>query len=318
MTPPVDAMAASTPRPSAGLAPRVSVIVPVKDDPGVHAVVASLRRAPEDAVEILVADDGDPGRLAPVSGARVVPVHGHNPGAARNAAVRVARAPILLFTDADVVVPPRWIEDALAAFADPRVEAVQGDSRAVGSGDLARAVDREWARFLESHAETERADLCDTRCFGIRRATFERFSFDPEDRFCEDAALGRRMYEAGVPIRFLPDWYVGHRLRGTVAEELFRFRRYAAAAERHLRRTGRDLFRAPGGPDPRGAGASLLGVARRHRLPDNATGTALWWGALALSRMPRRFDAARRLAVLSARIAPDLVLSALHEVVSEA
>lgn len=289
-------------------APRVSVIIPVKDDPGIHAVVASLGGDGAGAREILVADDGAPGDLSEVAGARRVAVHGANAGAARNAAARLARGDILLFTDADVLLPPGWVETALDAFEDPGVEAVQGNSRAASRGSLARRVDREWERFVGSHSATGSADLCDTRCFGIRRATFERFSFDPEDRFCEDSVLGRRMFEAGVLIRLLPDWYVEHRLRSSASAELARFRRYAAASERHLRRTGRDLFRSPGAPAPRGPGASLLRAFRGRRPLDAAAARALWWTALGLCRLPVLFDVARRLAVLSARIAPGQAL----------
>ena len=294
-------------------APRVSIIVPVKDDPRIHSVVASLVGDRAASLEVLVADDGPPGGLSDVAGARLVPVHGRNPGAARNAATRLARGSIFLFTDADVLLPPRWVETALEAFEDPLVEAVQGNSRSAGEGSLARNVDREWKRFVRSHAATQRADLCDTRCFGIRRKTFERFCFDPADPFCEDAVLGRRMFEAGVPIRFLPHWFVEHQLRLSAAEELTRFRRYAAASECHLRRTGRDLFRAPDAPPPRGAGASLLRIVRRHRVLEPATGRAIWWTALALarlSRLPGFFYTARRLAVLSARISPEQALCA--------
>jgi glycosyltransferase involved in cell wall biosynthesis len=304
---------AALPNPAPAGAPRVSIIVPVKDDPRIHSVVASLVGDRAASLEVLVADDGPPGGLSGVAGAQLVPVHGRNPGAARNAATRLARGSILLFTDADVLLPPRWVETALEAFEDPLVEAVQGNSRAAGEGSLARNVDREWKRFVLSHAATERADLCDTRCFGIRRKTFERFSFDPEDPFCEDAALGRRLFEAGVPIRFLPHWFVEHHLRRSASEELARFRRYAAASEHHFRRTGRDLFRAPDGPPPRGPGASLLRLVRRHRFLEPATGRALWWTALALARLSPVsgfFDAARRLAVLSARMSPEQVISA--------
>ena len=64
----------------------ISVIIPVRDDPRVRDVVASLlEELPPDA-EILVADDGPAGDLPALPGARIVPVHSGNPGNARNQA----------------------------------------------------------------------------------------------------------------------------------------------------------------------------------------------------------------------------------------
>jgi GT2 family glycosyltransferase len=169
----------------------------------------------------------------------------------------------------------------------------------------------EYDRFVASHDTTEQRDLCDTRCFGIRREVFERFPFDTEEPYCEDAALGRRLFEARIPILFVREWRVGHHYTRSAFRELSRLRRYAAASAAHLRRTGRDLFRAPGAEAPRGPGASLLRSCLRQPALARSVAAVLWLSALALgagARAPsplgrRLFSAARRAAVLSARIA---------------
>lgn len=289
----------------------ISVIIPVRDDPRVRDVVASLLQdLPPDA-EILVADDGTEGDLPALPGARIVPVHSGNPGNARNQAARLATGEILLFLDADVVVPSGWIETARSIFADRRVVAAQGYSEAAGRGTLATRMQEEYDRFVASHDATEQRDLCDTRCFGIRREVFERFLFDVEDRFCEDAALGRRLFEARVPIRFVREWRVGHLYTRSMFRELSRLRRYAASAVAHLRRTGRDLFRPPGAAAPRGPGAFFLRLCLRRPALAAPMAAVLWLAALAAgagARAPsplgrRLFSAASRAAVLSARIA---------------
>jgi glycosyltransferase involved in cell wall biosynthesis len=146
----------------------VSVIIPVRDDPRVRDVVASLlEELPSDA-EILVADDGPAGNLPPLPGARIVPVHSGSPGNARNKAARLAKGDVLLFLDADVIVPPGWIERARSIFADPRVLAAQGLSEAVGRGAVAKRMQEEYDRFLASLDSTGQRDLCDTRCFGMK------------------------------------------------------------------------------------------------------------------------------------------------------
>lgn len=289
----------------------VSVIIPVRDDPRVRDVVASLlEELPPDA-EILVADDGPAGNLPPLPGARIVPVHSGSPGNARNKAARLAKGDVFLFLDADVIVPPGWIERARTIFADPRVLAAQGLTEAVGRGAVVRRMQEEYDRFVASHDSTGQRDLCDTRCFGIRRELFERFLFDVEEPYCEDAALGRRLFEAGIPIRFVRDWTVGHHYTRSAIRELSRLRRYAAASTAYLHRTGRDLFRAPGAEEPRGPGASVLRMCLRRPALAPAVGAVLWLAALAIgagARAPaplgrRLFSAARRAAVLSARIA---------------
>jgi glycosyltransferase involved in cell wall biosynthesis len=289
----------------------ISVIVPVRNDPRVRDVVASLvEELPSDA-EILVADDGPAGSLPPLPGARIVPVHSGNPGNARNQAARHAKGDVLLFLDADVVVPAGWIATARAIFADPRVLAAQGYSESVGRGALPRRMQEEYDRFVASHDATEQRDLCDTRCFGIRREVFDRFPFDVEDRFCEDSALGRRLFEARIPIRFVREWRVGHLYTRSTFRELSRLRRYAAASVAHLRRTGRDLFRPPGGAAPRGPGAFFLRLCLRRPALAPPLSAVLWLAALtagAGARAPsplgrRLFSAASRAAVLSARIA---------------
>ncbi len=289
----------------------ISVIIPVRDDPRVADVVASLlEEIPSDA-EILVADDSLAGDLPALPGARIVPVHSGNAGNARNQAARLAEGEVLLFLDADVVVPSGWFARARSIFADRRVLAAQGYSEAAGHGALARRMQEEYDRFVASHDATGQRDLCDTRCFGIRREVFERVLFEIEEPRCEDAALGRRLFEAGIPIRFVRDWTVGHHYTHSAFRELSRLRRYAAASAAHLRRTGRDLFRAPGGAAPRGPGASLLRMCLRRPALAPPVAAVLWLAALALgagARAPsplgrRLFSLARRAAVLSARIA---------------
>jgi glycosyltransferase involved in cell wall biosynthesis len=290
---------------------KLSIIIPVREDPRVTELVQSLVVQLSADAEILVADDGRPGALPDLPGARVVPVHSGNQANARNLAARFAGGEVLLFLDSDVVVPPEWTQRARSLFADPGVLAAQGYSVAVGDDPVARRMQEEYDRFVASHESTGYRDFCDTRCFGIRRAVFERFRFDVEEPYCEDGILGRRLFEAGIPILFARDWRVGHHYTRSVVQELSRLRRYAVASLAHWQRTGRDLFRAPGGAAPRGPGASLL--RRRDRWPflGPPTSALLWTFALlvgmgATARDPwgkRLFSIARRAAVLSVRLA---------------
>lgn len=290
-----------------------SVIIPVKDDPRVRDVVSAVAPQLSGGDEILVADDGTPGTLPPMPPARVVAVHGRNQANARNQAVRQAAGHVLLFLDADVAVPAGWLATAKRIFADPGVVAANGFSRATGPEHfLARRMQEEYERFVASHAATGYADLCDTRCFGIRREVFEQFLFDIEELSSPDGVLGRRLFEASIPIRFVPEWTVGHHYTRSIPRELNRLRGYSAGAARHLERTGRDLFGLPGAGPPRGPGAAILRLTRRWPALGAPIGRLLWLTALVIgagAAAPgplgaRLFSRARRAAVLSARITP--------------
>jgi glycosyltransferase involved in cell wall biosynthesis len=291
---------------------KLSIIIPVRDDLRVQDLVRSLTaQLPPDA-EILIADDGTPGRLPDLPGARVLQIHSGNPGNARNEAAGSARGEVLLFLDADVVVPPGWVRKAQSLFADPRVLAAQGYSEAIGGDPIARRMQEEYERFVASHQETGYRDLCDTRCFGIRREVFDRFRFEVEERYCEDGVLGRRLFEAGIAIHSDRDWKVGHHYTRSAIHELSRLRRYAASSVAHWHRTGRDLFRAPGAAGPRGPGAFLLRQCARWQMLGPPAAAFLWLLAMAAGMGgfvrepwgPRLFSLARRAAVLSVRVKP--------------
>ena len=218
-----------------------------------------------------------------------------------------------MFTDADVILPPGWVATAMALFEDPSVPAIQGNSRTRGEKALASLLDREYREFVQSHAATGFADLCDTRCFGIRREIFEKYPFEKAEVYTEDSGLGRRLFEAGIRIRFAPEWEVEHHARGSMHQELIRFRGYASASQRRLLRTGLDLFRAPGSPLPRGPGADLLRVALRFPFTARVLSRGVWALARALGRASEIawgapapiFLRARRAAMLSGRLDPD-------------
>lgn len=103
--------------------PRVSVIIPVRDDPRLaaclDAVLQQTYRA--DLVEVVVADNGSSTPVAEsfahLSGIRWASEPAGGSYAARNAAVRVSTGTVLAFTDADCLPEPSWLEESVAALA---------------------------------------------------------------------------------------------------------------------------------------------------------------------------------------------------------
>lgn len=100
--------------------PRVSVIIPVRDDPRLVTCLEAIARQtyPADLVEVVVADNGSTPPLAQGltgSGVRVVTEPAGGSYAARNAAVAVSEGEILAFTDADCLPAETWLEELVAA-----------------------------------------------------------------------------------------------------------------------------------------------------------------------------------------------------------
>ena len=108
-----------------------------------------------------------------------------------------------------------------------------------------------------------------------------RFRFEAQEQWCADAALGRRLYEAGISTFYEPAWQVGHHYRLSVSSELWRVRRQAEAGATHWKRTGRDLFRSPNARPPTGIGAAALSLARGKPLLARVLSRGAWSAARA-------------------------------------
>src|ERR1700733_12045350 len=111
--------------------PRISVIVPVRNDPHrLSRCLGALIASQFADFEVIVADDAstdDTPRVAESMGMTLVRLPRRSgAAAARNAAAELARGEILMFIDADVCVHPDTLAVAAASFDDPSVDAVFG------------------------------------------------------------------------------------------------------------------------------------------------------------------------------------------------
>ncbi|MFN2539105.1 MAG: glycosyltransferase family 2 protein [Mycobacteriales bacterium] len=125
------------------------------------------------------------------------------PAAGRNAAWRVARAPLVLFTDDDCVPEPGWVRAHVEAAGPVTV------GRTVPAPDQ---VGGPFSRTLS----VESADLFHTCNTGYPRDLLGRLGgFDERFRHAagEDTELGLRALEAGASAVFLPDAIVRHDVR---------------------------------------------------------------------------------------------------------
>ncbi len=259
---------------------KVSVIVPVRDDPRVDGLLASLagqRGAPD--FEVLVALDGstrEP-RVPPGLPVRLLHLEPRGPYAARNAAIREAAGEVLLLTDSDCLPPSDWIATAFALFQDPSVEAVQGGSRASDDSRLSRFVQREYERYAASHAASDYRRYCNTRNFGVRAELARRLPLPDTFPRGGDGVYGRMLEERGIVIRYEPGWWVEHRHPSSRRAEGRRAFDQGLNGTRWARATGLDLFEADGvaSDHGRGPGAFLLRNLPRSRTVRRAASLAL-------------------------------------------
>lgn len=119
---------------------RLSFVIPARNEEAligevVEAILASVARAagvsrndlwlPDTAFEVVVADDGSEdataaivGKLAYDAGVRLVPCAGGTCAAARNAGAAVSSGRVLVFVDADTIVPENAVERILKLHED--------------------------------------------------------------------------------------------------------------------------------------------------------------------------------------------------------
>jgi len=209
----------------------ISVIVPVHN--GEKLIGACLRALSEqtvahDAYELIVVDDGSTDQTGSVVGqyrALLVRQEQQGPAAARNAGAAVARGEILLFTDADCVPDPDWIEQMSAPFRDPEISGVRGRYRCDQTEPTARFAQLEYEHKYERLKKKPFVDFIDTSSAGYRRDVFKQQGGFPvlfETASGEDTDLSYRLAEKGFRLVFNPRAVVAHRHPAALGEYLRR------------------------------------------------------------------------------------------------
>jgi glycosyltransferase involved in cell wall biosynthesis len=201
---------------------RISVVVPTYNRlDTLRFVIPSLvaQDLRPECFEVIVADsqssDGTAQYLAEVaqtaSNVRHLPGPYTGRASARNAGLAAARAPIVLFTDADIIASPDLLDRHLARHARGRAKAVIGCEIQVDSYDAYLRKSRNpalrdplhpparthlsWLYFMTGNASVGRAEL--DRVGGFDE-TFTGYGH-------EDLELGYRIQQAGIPIEYAPE-----------------------------------------------------------------------------------------------------------------
>jgi lipopolysaccharide/colanic/teichoic acid biosynthesis glycosyltransferase/glycosyltransferase involved in cell wall biosynthesis len=133
------------------------------------------------------------------------------PGAARNHGARLARTPLILFTDADCAPEPYWVQIMLQALADPGVTGVKGTYLTDQKGLVPRFVQAEYEDRYDRMKGQMQIDFIDTYSAAYRRSIFcENGGFDPSLRVNEDQELSFRLAAKGYQLIFVPEAQVKH------------------------------------------------------------------------------------------------------------
>lgn len=217
-------------------APALSVIVPVFQGwSDLALLLQALAAQTFQDFEILIADN-EPAPypeaalqalVPPALAGRLRHVHCPRPGsyAARNAAAAQARAPRLVFTDADCLPLPGWLAALAAAAARHPAALLAGPIRmTVGQApglweiyDALRGIPQ--ARYV-AHGYATTANL------SVPKAMFETLSgFDPSRLSGGDAEFCRRARRQGAELHLVPEAITRHPARSSRAESVTKIRR---------------------------------------------------------------------------------------------
>ncbi|MBI4362182.1 MAG: glycosyltransferase, partial [Euryarchaeota archaeon] len=118
-------------------------------------------------------------------------------GGARNDGVEAARAPVVFTTDADVIVPPHWLERGLSYFGRPGVVAVVGPNRPIERERLRARVAFWLVEKVHAFSALIRVPGTPGNNTAFRRDAFQRIGgYRPLD-YCDDVDMGFRLRHMG-------------------------------------------------------------------------------------------------------------------------
>ena len=203
---------------------RISVITPVHDGgDAFRACLAGLAACAPPAHELIVVVDGGSdgsAALSTAAGAKVIELaEAIGPARARNIGAAEAAGDVLLFIDADVVVPPNLVGRVAAHLqAGAALAAVIGsyDDAPADPGFLSQY--RNLLHHYVHQTSHEEASTFWSGCGAIRRAVFlgeGGFNGGFSDPSIEDIEFGYRLRRAGHRVRLAKDLQVTHLKRWT-------------------------------------------------------------------------------------------------------
>jgi glycosyltransferase involved in cell wall biosynthesis len=240
----------------------VSIIIPVLEDPRLRTCLEALRSQQpplQDDVEILVVDNGPSEHIRQIAeefSARYLVESRRGCDPARNCGLAAAKGALVVFTDADCVPPPHWLQTIRDLFRDETLRIAIGPSDSFNRSKVELWVqsldDARWSALSREHEIW----YSDGRNLAARREVFDLDRFDEQLNDCGDIELGWRVARRGERIRLAPEMWLWHQNPTSVWKVLLRSARRGRGvqkvrqkhgpqaritAERPVRVLGRDL-----------------------------------------------------------------------------
>lgn len=192
--------------------PRASIILPHLNEPDLLACLRSLDQQRLDGIpfEVIVVDNGSTvlpeGTVSLIQGARLLyqPIPG--PGPARNLGASEARAPLLLFIDADCLAMPHWLSRIVTYFDEhPDIDIVGGNIRIqpARGGRLTAIEAYESIYSYRARFYVEHHGFAATGNMAVRADVFRAVGPFGDIGTMEDTAWGQRATGMGFKIAYL-------------------------------------------------------------------------------------------------------------------
>src|SRR3989344_3725273 len=164
----------------------------------------------------------------------------HSRSAAYNTGVKSAVGEIIVFTHADCLLSPKWLEQLVWPIIIGQEKAVLGFVTDLEKNFWTKNIQRADQSFYQRNRRDKYISMIDTRNFAIMAGLIREAMFDSEIVSFEDFDLYLRLKKF-IKIRFLPNVTVGHWHRSnfiSVVESYFQ--RAYWSARIYLKYRGRD------------------------------------------------------------------------------
>jgi len=198
--------------------PRISVVIPVYNgEKTLGQCLSSVLNQTYENYEVLVVDNnsGDTTKEIIVDfqkkskKIRYLFEGRQSVGQARNAGINMAIGEILLFTDADCILPKNWIEALTEPIKKENEEVVVGSSKGNISNYWTRNIEKADLDFLEKSRSGRYINSLDGKNFAIKKELMKKLMFDPKIKMFDDLDLYIRLKKL-TRVRFSESAEVGH------------------------------------------------------------------------------------------------------------
>jgi glycosyltransferase involved in cell wall biosynthesis len=224
------------------MSPDISIVIPARNEGRrIAHCLHSLRNQSVafDQYEVIVVDDGsddDTTEVAQQNGARVIRQSKKGTSAARNRGIADALGDIVLFTDADCIAAPNWVEQLARPLMNTAIHGTVGRIVTRQAHWLARLIQAELDERYSRMTQHEFIDFINSGNCGFKRSILCDNRYDESFAWIEDLELSFRLARSGNRMIFVQDAVVSHEHPQNLWVYLRRKFRYASFASILYRR----------------------------------------------------------------------------------